>query len=205
ERIEREMVAIDEKHESRARRIEILADLWKDVRLALRQLRRRPAFALAAILVIALGVGANGAVFAAVDAALFRPLPFPDGDRLVVLWDRQEEQEGLPASLPEFRDWERENDFLDGILAVNSNISGGAGDAGGDVVQMTQLGGAPRRPFGYEPMLGRWFAPGETGAVLLAEGFWHERFGARRDVVGKELELGDGKHTIVGVLPRTAG
>src|SRR5262249_10283225 len=168
-----------EKHESRARRIAILADLWKDVRLALRQLRRRPAFALAAILVIAIGVGANGAVFAVVDAALFRPLPFPDGDQLAALWDQQQTAEPLPASVPEFKDWQRDNDFLSGIVAIYFDAERMAAPGGWERISVAQVSGDVRAAIGPTPLLGRWFTEEEQRGVahvaLLDESLWRER------------------------------
>ncbi len=97
-RFEREVLAVHAKREASMRRTEYLRDLAHDFRLAMRHLRRRPAFTLITVLVIALGIGANSAVFAVVDAALLRPLPYPRADELVHLWDQQDEQTGLPLS-----------------------------------------------------------------------------------------------------------
>src|SRR5919106_1249968 len=121
QRISHELIQIGNRREGAMRRTQVFADSGQDVRLALRQLKQRPFFALVAVTILALGIGANAAVFGVVDALLLRPLPFPDGERLVYLQDVQDEESGLPASLPEFDDWERTADFVSAATTLATN------------------------------------------------------------------------------------
>lgn len=123
ERLERSMVDIGRSRARATRRAQILGDLRQDVRFALRQLRKRPGFALATVSILGLGVGANAAVFGVVDAALFRALPFPEHSELYYVMDRQGEEGGYPASLPEFEDWERDADFFASIAIVATSVA----------------------------------------------------------------------------------
>jgi predicted permease len=207
-RFEKELVAMGRRREARARRIELFSELAQDARLAVRQLRRQRAFALGVILVIALGVGATSAVFAVVDGGLFRPLPFPDGDRLVFLWDDQGENEPIAPSLPEFRDW-RDAELLDAAVALHTDgVRWRSGD-GWDVMLAGRVEGDLRGVVGREPLLGRWFSPDEVRAgarvAVLDEGTWRTRFGADPGAVGATLQLAEGSYAIVGVAPSSLG
>jgi putative ABC transport system permease protein len=148
------------------RRADRWGELSTDVSFALRQARRRPAFAAATVLVIALGVGVASAVFAVLDATWLKPLPLPDPERIVVLDDVQD-QPGYPPSLPEFRDWEREADFLAAVATVGTNLVNvqlgdperlTVGMTAGDVIGVTRL----------EPVLGRGFTDDERAQVDAA-------------------------------------
>jgi predicted permease len=209
-RVERDVLTVHRKKEASMRRTEYLRNIAQDARLALRHLRRRPVFALVTILVIAIGIGANAAVFAVVDAALLRPLPFPRAGELVYLWDQQEEEAGLPLSFPEFRDWERASDtFLAAIMAEHGASIRLKTDDGWDVVAAARIAAAdPRRVFGFDPIIGRWFTAEEQNAdakvVLVDEAAWRERFHASPDIIGTQIALGPGSYTVIGVLPTEA-
>ena len=182
-----------------------LDQLGQDLGFALRQLRRHPAFAAATTLVIALGVGVATAVFAVADAALLRPLPFPEPDRLVRLFDVQD-QPGYPPSLPEFQDWERDADFLASAAAAASNV------------HVLQLGELPERVevglvagdlgsvLGLSLLAGRIFTPEELAThapvLLLDEDFWRDRLAGDAGVVGTTLSIDGEPVTVVGVAPR---
>jgi predicted permease len=205
-RAERDVLTVHRKREASMRRTESLGNLVNDIRLAIRHLRRRPLFTLITVLVIALGIGANSAVFAVVDAALLRPLPFPRADELVYLRDQQQEQNGLPLSWPEFRDWERDGGtFLTAIMSLRTSGIRLKTDEGWDLVAGARVAGDPHGVAGFEPILGRWFTPAEQRAgalaVLLDEAVWRERFHASPDVIGTRLTLGPGSYTVIGVLP----
>lgn len=188
-----------------------LGELGRDVAFALRQIRRRPLFAVAAVAVIALGIGIAGAVFAVVDAAWLRPLPFPQPEQLVVFDDREEGMSGsaFPASLPEYRDWEREGAFLAASAAIVVNdrtlIAGDQPERVQVALLWGDLDGLTRLP----PIVGRAFTREESSGrkgpsvLLLDEDFWRARFAADPGVVGRTVDV-DGKPTeIVGVLPRS--
>ncbi|HWM84516.1 MAG TPA: ABC transporter permease [Kofleriaceae bacterium] len=208
-RIEREVIDMDRRELGRARRRGVAADLVQDARLAVRHLRRQPGAALAAILVIGLGVGAGASVFGVVDAALFRPLPFADGDELVYLFDVQPVAGDAGPSLPELRDWEREADFLGGLMAVQGGNARWRSDAGWEVMRAGFVTGDVRRVIGRDPLLGRWFSAEElrtkASVAVLDEHTWRERFGGHPDVIGSQLHLEKGVHTIIGVAPGEIG
>ncbi len=204
--VEKELTTLGRRRLSRARRLELLTDLAEDVRLALRQLRRQRAFALAVIAVIGLGVGASTAVYAVVDAGLLRPLPFGDGDALVYLWDAQDDgQEQISPSLPEYRDWAREGTFLEASVALTGSAVRLRGERGWEIIEAGRIEGDMRAVTARAPLLGRWFTPDEIRAgarlAVLDEVAWRQRFGGRADVLGETLSLADGAYTVVGVAP----
>jgi putative ABC transport system permease protein len=160
-RVKSEMVTIDRSREISMRRSRYFADLGQDVRVAARQLRKRPFFATVVVTVIALGIGATAAVFAVVDGALLRPLPFAAGDRLVYLWDGQRTDDRINASFPEFRDWQREADFLKSIMGVFGNAVTLQTRAGSELLIAAWVAGDPSGTVGMRPLLGRWFTPDE--------------------------------------------
>ena len=207
-RIEREMLQIDRKREDAMRRTRVLADMGQDMRQGFRQLRSRPVAAAVAIVILALGIGASTAAFAVVDGALLRPLPFPDAHELVYVQDAQGGEGGYPASLPEFRDWEREADFVVSIAAVASNqyTLTGAGDP--ELLTARVVTGDPLGALRVPALIGRGFSTEEIRAaerlVMLDEGFWQRRYAGRHDVIGQTLRLNDEVYTVIGVMPRAA-
>jgi len=187
-----------------------MAALTQDVRYAARMLRKNPGFTIVAVITLALGIGANTAIFSVLDAVLLRPLPYPQPQQLVKLYSRFTGI-GLPndqnaVSAPEFRDFEQLNKSLGAIAA----ISGGAFNLG--------LQGSPQRIagaavspslfhiLGVEARLGRTFLPeeaqpGHDHEVLLGYGLWTRAFGARPDVIGSTVRVDAVPMTVVGVMP----
>jgi putative ABC transport system permease protein len=181
--------------------------LLKDVRYALRVLWKSPGFTLAAVVSLALGIGANTAIFTVIDATLLRALPYRESDQLVHLWETkpQESFAKREASYPDYLDWQKCEAFS-GVAGYSSNS-----------YTLTQ-GDAPERiagarvtsnffgVLGVEPLVGRTFAegedsPGTSRVAVLGYGLWQRRFGGDRSVVGKQIALGGESYTIVGVLP----
>jgi macrolide transport system ATP-binding/permease protein len=184
-----------------------LENLFQDTRFALRQLRKNPGFTATAILMLALGLCASVAIFAFVDAALIKPLPYANPGRLVAVF---ETIAGCPlcnVSYFNFRDWKK-NDKLFSSLDAWSYASyllrtpTGAQPANG-----TRVSDGFFRTLGVTPILGRDFyagedAPGAPHTVLLSFAAWQNRFGGRPDVVGQAVTLTEVSYTVVGVLPR---
>ena len=153
-----------------------------DVRFALRQLRQAPGFAAVAVLTLALGIGANSAIFALADAALLRPLPFPDSERLVMLWERRADGTRGQVNPVEFLDWSERNRTFDALATV---LATGRAMTNPDGTTEQIDGQAVSTRFfdvlGVRPIAGRTFQASDEAApaqvVVLGEGFWRERFG----------------------------
>ncbi len=179
-----------------------------DIRFGLRMLARKPGFTAIAVLTLALGIGANTAIFSVVDAVLLRPLPFRDPDRLVALF----ETEGSPGSFPltgeDFLDWRAQNTTFEDMAAYSYQErfnASGAGEAERAAVVETQANFFSL--LGVQPVLGRSFSKGEDRAgqnqvALVSYGFWERHFGGEKDALGKSVELNSVKYTVVGVMPQ---
>jgi macrolide transport system ATP-binding/permease protein len=190
-----------------------LEQLMQDIRYALRTLRRSPGFTAVAVLTLTLGVGANAAMFALADAALLRPLPFADPDRLVLVEERDAFRTGSLQSriAPfNFHDWSQENRTFDVMAAVYVPPGGGgpammAADGTAEIVTNQNVSARFFDVFGVRPVLGRTFMPsdetsGEALAVL-SETFWRARLGADPSVVGRALLFDGEPRTVIGIVP----
>ena len=182
---------------------------WQDLRFAVRQLSRNPAFALTAVGVLALGIGASGAVFAIVDAALVQPLPYRDPTRIVSVTEAiaADPLRRTPLSHADYLDWKR---LIRSFESLDTYTGGGhllATPTGAEVVSGARVTAGFFRTLAVAPALGRSFlagedAPGGPEVVILSHGAWQRYFGASADVVGRSVLLSDVPHTVVGVLPR---
>ncbi|MEX1181775.1 MAG: ABC transporter permease [Gemmatimonadota bacterium] len=182
--------------------------LLKDAQYALRTLMRNPAFAAAAVLTLALGVGANTAIFSVVNGVLLRPLPYPAAERLHVVWNNNT-REGIErdiTSWPNFIDWRDRSEVfaaLAGYSAGNTALTG-AGDP--EQVPTAFVTAGFFDVLGVNPVLGRQFSeaelqPGATPVVLLSDGLWQSRFGGDRGIVGRDVILNGSARTVIGVMP----
>jgi putative ABC transport system permease protein len=185
-----------------------MKDLGTDILYAWRQLARSPGFAATAVLLVALGTGANFAIYSILDAVLLRPLPFAQPDRLAEISETGVEDPArqLPVSVPDFFDWRQQSGSFEGLEAFhpwsfNLTGSGEPERLSGGVM----TAGLPAL-LGVRPLAGRTFAvdeqgPGGKPLVLLGEDLWKRRFGGDPGVVGRTLLLDDAPFTVVGVLP----
>lgn len=186
----------------------LIEDLLQDVRFAARQLRKNPAFALTAILTLALGVSASVAIFAFVDAALLKPLPYKEPQRLVGVYEKLEKVCPLcNLSYPDYLDYKRQNTVFSDFDAYNHQGLMLKTAAGTQPAFATRVTDGFFRTLGVSPVLGRDFRPGEdqTSAprtVILSYAKWQTAYGGRADVLGQTVTLNDNPTTIVGVLPR---
>jgi putative ABC transport system permease protein len=177
-----------------------------DVRYALRALRRTPAFTLIAAVTLAIGIGANTAIFSLVHAVLLRPLPFADPDRLVLVYERLGDGHASgTVSAHEFIAWrDRSRAFEQAALwgSRGFNLTGG-----GEAIAVSALSVSSTffRVFGVEPLAGRTFAPGEDAGVhrvaVLSHRLWTRRFAADPGAVGRSIVLDDVRYDVVGVMP----
>jgi putative ABC transport system permease protein len=188
------------------RRLHLLHDLSADVRYGLRMLRKSPGFTAVAILTLALGVGANTAIFSLVNGVLLRPLPFPDPDRLAVVWEKDRGGHPENATFATYTDWKAMSSSFE-ELALYSQWQP-ALMASGDPEQLSGLRVTNNyfRTLGIRPRLGRDFRPEEDtpstrNVVILGHGLWQRRFGADPNIVGGTITLNTVSYVVAGVLP----
>src|SRR6267142_2766623 len=183
-----------------------MGTLLKDVRYGIRSLARHPAFTAIAVITLALGIGANTAIFSVVNGVLLRPLPFDDPERIVWLWDTLPQLPTAPTSLPEFLDWKEQNRSFEHLAAFQSgNMFLDAGDGTED----TRVGLVTPEMFSVfhvRPVLGRTFTdeetlPGRYRVAVLSHSIWRNRFGSDPNVSGRTIQLSGAPYTIIGVMP----
>ena len=180
--------------------------LWQDIRYGLRMLGKNPGFTAVVIVTLALGIGANTALFSIVNGVLLNPLPFQQPDRLVSLYARTPQFTRSSISYPNFLDWRRDNHSFSAIAAFrgeNFNLSG-IGDAQRVSANMVSAEFFPI--LGVKPTVGRFFSEqedqvGAAPVAVISDGLWKRKFASSPDVVGKSLNLNGALYTIVGVLP----
>ncbi len=182
--------------------------MFATLRYASRTLLRRPGFAGVAILTLALGIGANSAVFSAIDAVLLRPLPFPDADQLMLLeqYEPATANPPTPVAPTRLEDWQRLNGTFQ---AVTGYYADDISETSGDLPERLACAWvAPRflQVWGVAPLLGRGFTPeeerfGGARVVVISERLWKRRWGSDADILGRSLRVGRQSYPIVGVMP----
>jgi putative ABC transport system permease protein len=182
--------------------------LLQDLRYGARNLRKSPGFTAVAVITLALGIGANTAIFSIINAVLLRPLPYKDQDRLVQLWETEAAPGTYPFAGPDYLDWEKQTKTLEATsvytwpMGVNASNNGEA--------QSLTLIQAETNLFsvlGVDPIVGRTFAPdesqpGKDHVVVVTYGVWQRFFGGRKDVIGQKLELDAEPYSVIGIMPR---
>ncbi len=182
--------------------------LKQDLTYAGRMMRKNPGFTLMAVVILALGIGANTAIFSVVHAVLLRPLPYPDGQQLVFIRQQAQKQglDDIGFSVHEIQDYREQNQTLAGLVEYHamSFILFGHGDP--DRVRSAVVSANYFDLFEVKPLLGRTFVPdddklGAPPVLLLSYEYWKNKFGSDPTIVGKTFEMNDKVHTVVGVLP----
>jgi putative ABC transport system permease protein len=207
EQYRRDCRSADERRAGREHRKEHLIVLRQDLRFALRSLRRNPGFTAVVVLTLALGIGANTAIFSVINAVMLTPLPYRDPQQLVMLWETRPGGDRPLVSYPNFKDWrQRQRGFED--IAVyypwGSFTMTGRGDA--ERLSGALVSGNYLQLLGVRPALGRLVtpaddSPGSARVALLENGFFQSRFGGDPSVLGSTLLLDGEAYTVVGVLP----
>jgi putative ABC transport system permease protein len=177
-----------------------------DIRYALRTLRTRPGFSAVAILTLALGIGANSAIFTVVNAVLLRPLPFRDADRLVVLAEHTGATPTITTSWQNYQDWRDQTKSYDGFGAVRSLTMTLADGAEPERLPAKMVSASLLAALGTAPALGRGVGadddrPGAAAVAVLSDALWRRRFGASPEAIGRAVTLDGRSYTIVGVMP----
>jgi predicted permease len=185
--------------------------LVRDARVALRALRRTPAFTAIAIFCLAVGIGANAAIFSVVNAVLLRPLPYAEPERLVRIFETLEDQAGWTGSVsqPNFVDWRAQNGSFAALSAYTT--SSRILEGGSEPERVRTLLASANLPalLGVQPLLGRTFGagedePGAPRVAMLGEGMWTRRFGADPSVLGRSIRLDGQSFVVVGIMPERA-
>ena len=189
------------------RRVNHIENFAQDLRYSLRSLRKSSGFTAVAVITLALGIGANTAIFSVVDAVLLRPLPYRDPGRLAVIWTDNVKQNlhQERTSYPNFEDWRKQSRaFADMAFSSAFTVNLTAGDEPERVIAARN---SPNlfELMGAKPILGRTFSAEEADRgerlIVLSYGMWHRRFGGSREAVGKSLEVDGAKHVVIGVMP----
>jgi putative ABC transport system permease protein len=185
--------------------------LLKDIRYGIRSLLKRPSFTAIAVITLALGIGANTAIFSVVNAVLLRPLPYKDSDRLVMVWEADQKKgvNHVQVSAPNYVDWRDQNDVFEQMAAAFARPDTGVNLSEGtnpEWVQAAVTTGNLFAVLGIQPALGRAFLPEEEKAgnnrvAILSDSLWQRRFAGDRSIVGKTITLDARSYTVVGVLP----
>jgi predicted permease len=180
--------------------------LRQDLRYTARTLARAPGFTTVAILVLALGIGANTAVFSVTDYVLIRPLPFPSPDRLVSLWETLPGYQHMEMSPANYRDWKRMNNVFEETGAFTTFAANLIGQGPPERIQTALVTGDLFRVLGVQPLVGRSIAPADDResaprTTVLSYGLWQRAFGADPGVLGRKLDLDGTPYTVIGIMP----
>jgi len=179
---------------------------FQDLRFALRQLRKAPGFAISTILTLALGIGANTAMFSVVDGVLLSPLPYPEPDRLVITWQSRPNVKQILISYPDFIEWRRTSRSFERMAAFTFHQFTLTGSGSAERVSGMRVSSGFFAALGVKLALGRDVLPSEdrphgTPAAIISHRLWRDRFASSPHVLGNSLTLEGVDYTIIGVLP----
>ena len=193
-----------------ARHPGIFEAFLRDTTFALRSLRHSPGFAFGAVLTLALGIGANTAIFSIINAVWLRPLPFPEPARIVTVWDSQPQQDILRygASAHDFGDWQERNRVF-GAMALYvtraGNLTASTAAIEAERVQYSLITAEFLSVVGITPQIGRDLSsedgPGADNVVVISNGLGTRRFGGASEALGREIRLDDRDLTVIGIMP----
>jgi len=181
--------------------------LWQDVRYGARMLLKNPGITFVVILALALGIGANTAIFSVVNAVLLRPLPYHESDRLVALNERSAVLDGMSISYPNFTDWRNQNHVFEKIGVYNRNSYNLTGAGEVERIPTAQVSADLFSALRVNAAVGRVFTneedkPGGTPVVVLSHGLWQRRFGGQMSILNQALTLNGKSYTVIGVMPQ---
>lgn len=189
----------------------LLGDLWQDLRYGIRTLRRQPGFAATAVLTLALGIGATSALVALADATLLRPLPFPEPERNVVIWERTAASQRERASLLNMEDWRARGRSVEAVAGLTPNVGSmvlSKADGTADSVSRQWVTYGYFDALGLRPIVGRFFTADDDRAralvVVLSESLWRSHFDADPALIGTTVRLDGEQWTVVGIAPGSA-
>jgi putative ABC transport system permease protein len=184
----------------------IVANLWQDVRHGLRAIRRAPGFSAVVIATLALGIGANAAIFSVADAVMLRPYAYPDMERIVVINERTRSGQSLSVAWPNFQDWRDQNQVFQHLGLFRNAVVNLTGSDRPERLISSVTSSAVFGALGVAPSIGRVFSasddvPSAPRVVIVSERLWRTRFDADPQMVGRAILLNGEPHTVVGVMP----
>ena len=183
-----------------------MTTLIQDLRYGLRMLAKNPGFTAVALMALALGIGANTAIFSVVNGVLLRPLPYADPGRLMTVYETTREFGQMSVAYPNFLDWRRENHSFTDLAAFRGDDFNFTGSGQPEHLRGEFVSASLLPVLGVNPSLGRNFMPqedreGASGVVMLTYGLWKRRFGADPNILGKTMTLNARSYKVIGVLP----
>jgi predicted permease len=184
----------------------IVTNLLQDVRFALRMLLKSPTFSVTVVITLALGIGANTALFSIVNSVLLNPLPYPHSNQLMALYEKKAGQDHAPISYLNFLDWQRSAQSFSSMAIYRHEDYNLMGNSQAERVNGLMVSSAFFNTLGIAPALGRDFVSaddhvGAAPVVMLSDAFWHRHFGGAPAVVGGFIDLGGVNYTIIGIVP----
>src|ERR671919_591012 len=178
-----------------------------DLRYALRSLRKQPGFAAVIVITLALGIGASTAIFSVVNGVLLRPLPFPNSDRLHVIWGnyRALNIERLLAKAAEYDDYAKQTQVFDSVAAYSTQSFNMSGGMDPERIRGATVSANLFPMLEAQPAAGRVFTAAEQQdrVVVLSDGFWQRRFAGDRNVINQSITLDNQNYTVIGIMPAT--
>ena len=183
-----------------------MGTLLQDLRYAMRMLVKSPGFTAIAVLTLALGIGANTALFSIVNGVLLSPLPYPQPDRLVAVYSRTSDFGESSISYPNFLDWQRDNNSFVQIAGYRQDSFNMTGAGEPERLRTEMISADFFSVLGIHPVMGRLFTAqddhaGAAPVVLVSEGLWRRRFGASPKIVGQSISLNGTSYTVIGIIP----
>jgi putative ABC transport system permease protein len=181
--------------------------IWQDIRYGARMLLKNPGISFVVILALALGIGANTAIFSVVNAVLLRPLPYDEADRLVFLNETSKSMDDISISYPNFSDWRSQNHVFENLGVYNRNSYNLTGGGEPERILTAQASADLFSALRASAAVGRVFTndedkPGGAPVVVLSYGFWQRRFGGQTSIVNQQLTFNNKSYTVIGVMPR---
>ncbi len=181
--------------------------IWQDIRFAARALRKSPGFAVAAICTLALGIGASTSIFSVTDAVLLRPLPYPNPQQIVRVWEQAPDGHRMNLAEQNFEDFRTQNDTFSALAAYGYALSSVSGGSEPVRVNIAAVSRGFFRTFGIEPLRGRLFAPDErrphgAPAVVVSYAYWRRYLGSSTDLSNFHLRMEGAVYPVIGVMPQ---
>jgi putative ABC transport system permease protein len=184
----------------------VFSEIAQDVRYGLRTLLRSYGFTTVAVLTLALGIGANSAIFSFIDGVLLKPLPYPEPERILQIWEKPPGGGNNVVSTANFLDWQRQSDLFETMVATTGSQMTLSGKGEPEMLRVGRVSAGYFDIFGIKPALGRTFAPdedqpGKETVVVLSHRTWMAQFGGDPNIVGQSITLDNRPFTVIGVMP----